>query len=156
VIETVLQEDPAPAVAQMIANALDAPGDMHWSNETPRPRELIALAVDRGVGVMGIRALQAGALTDRLDRRLQQSDPARLDFERTQPFRQLAAELGESAASLAYRYALAMTGVDTVVAGVKNRDELREAVRARSLEPLSRDVIYRIDQLVDVTNDVAC
>jgi aryl-alcohol dehydrogenase-like predicted oxidoreductase len=149
VIETVLQEDPAPAVAQMIANALDAPGDMQWSDETPRPRELIALAVDRGVGVMGIRALQAGALTDRLDRPLERSDPARLDFERAHPFRQLAADLGESAASLAYRYALAMTGVDTVVVGVKNRDELREAVRACSLGPLSRDVIDRIDQRID-------
>jgi hypothetical protein len=36
-VETVLAEEPTPAVAQMIANVLDAPGDMRWSDERPVP-----------------------------------------------------------------------------------------------------------------------
>jgi len=145
-VETVLAEDPAPDVAQMVANVLDAPGDMSWSEEPPRPRDLLALAAARGVGVMGIRALQAGALTDDLDRDLVADHPARVDFERAGPFRALAAELGESAASLSYRYALSMSGVDTVVLGVKNRTELRESLKAGELGALSPETMAMIDE----------
>jgi aryl-alcohol dehydrogenase-like predicted oxidoreductase len=146
VVETVLAEDALPAAAQMVANVLDAPGDMRWSDEPARPRDLIALADKRGVGVMGIRVVQAGALTDSLDRDLAPDHPAQSDFDRAAPFRSLAAELGESSASLAYRYALSMYGVDTVVLGVKNRNELRESVRAAELGPLPADVLALVDE----------
>lgn len=147
-VETVLAEDPLPAVAQMVANVLDAPGDMSWSEEPARPRDLLAVAAERGVGVMGIRALQAGALTDRLDRDLASDHPARIDFERAGPFRALAAEMGESAASLAYRYALSMTGVDTVVLGVKNRSELRQSLQAAEVGPLPADAMDLVDERI--------
>ena len=110
VLETVLSEDPTPQVAQMIANVLDAPGDMRWSVDPVQPRSLVARAQQTGVGVMGIRAAQAGALTDNLDRDLEPDHPARTDFDRAAPFRALASEVGESAASLAHRYALTMSG----------------------------------------------
>jgi aryl-alcohol dehydrogenase-like predicted oxidoreductase len=145
-VEVVLAEDPIPPVAQMIANVLDSPGDMRWSEEPARPRDLIALAVERGVGVMGIRALQAGALTDRLDREVAPDDPTRVDFDRAGAFRSIASELGESAASLAYRYALSMAGVDTVVLGAKNRTELREAVEAAARGALSPGTMGLVDE----------
>jgi aryl-alcohol dehydrogenase-like predicted oxidoreductase len=128
----------------MVANVMDAPGDMAWS--PVQPRDLIARAEESGVGVMGIRAVQAGALTDGLDRELDQSHPARIDFEHAGPFRALAAEFGESAASLAHRYALSMEGVDTVVLEVKNRIELAECLEAAEAGPLSSDQIATIDE----------
>jgi len=146
VLDTVFSADPAPAVAQMVANVMDAPGDMTWTEGPARPRHLVALAKRNGIGVMGIRAVQAGALTDTLDRDLEPDHPARVDFERAAPFRALAAELGESAASLAHRYALSMSGVDTVVLGVKNRAELAECVKAAESGGLSPDVIAMIDE----------
>ncbi|HSJ84459.1 MAG TPA: aldo/keto reductase [Acidimicrobiia bacterium] len=146
VLETVFSADPAPAVAQMVANVMDAPGDMKWSEGPVRPRQLVAMAAQNGIGVMGIRAVQAGALTDTLDRDLEPGHPARVDFERAAPFRALAAELGESAASLAHRYALSMSGVDTVVLGVKNRAELAECVKSAELGPLPADVITMVDE----------
>jgi aryl-alcohol dehydrogenase-like predicted oxidoreductase len=89
---------------------------------------------------MGIRAVQAGALTDGIDRDLPESHPTRADFDRAAPVRDLARELGESTAALAHRYALSMPGVDTVVLGVKNRAELRDCLAAEARGPLSPDV----------------
>ena len=97
---------------------------------------------------MGIRAVQAGALTDRIDRELPDDHPTAADFRRAAPFRALAAELGESAASLAHRYALSMAGVDTVVLGVKNRAELREGLAAAAKGQLPADVVQLIDERV--------
>jgi aryl-alcohol dehydrogenase-like predicted oxidoreductase len=97
---------------------------------------------------MGIRAVQAGALTDRVDRDLGVDHPVARDYERAAPFRELAAELGESPAALAHRYALSMEGVDTVVLGVKNRAELHECLRAAEAGPLSDEVRSLVDEWV--------
>ena len=48
------------------------------------------------------------------------------------PFRKLAAELGETPAALAHRYALTAPGVATIILGVKNRAELAECVAAET------------------------
>ncbi|MDQ6795354.1 MAG: aldo/keto reductase [Chloroflexota bacterium] len=141
-----LAEDPAPGAVQAITNVLDSPGDMRVNDEPPRPRDIIALAASRGIGVMGIRAVQAGALTDRIDRELPDDDSTMVDFRRAAPFRDVARELGESAASLAHRYALSMVGVDTVILGVKNRAELRECLAAEAKGALTTEVMVRIDE----------
>jgi aryl-alcohol dehydrogenase-like predicted oxidoreductase len=145
VVLDVLADNPAPAAVQAIANPLDSAGELHWFQEPTRPRDIIAAAHARGTGVMGIRAVQAGALTDGLDRELPADDPTALDFRRAAPFRALARELGEPAASLAHRYALSMPGVDTVVLGIKNRTELRECFAAEARGPLPADVIKSVD-----------
>jgi aryl-alcohol dehydrogenase-like predicted oxidoreductase len=146
VLEMVFSAHPTPQVAQMVANVIDAPGDMSWTTSSTGPRQLIARAKQAGVGVMGIRAVQAGALTDRLDRELPPDHPARVDFERAAPFRAVAAELGESAAALAHRYAMSIEGVDTVVLGVKNRSELTECLAAAEAGPLRAEVIELVDK----------
>jgi len=143
-----LNEDPAPAAVQVVANLLDSPGAMQRYDEPPRPREIIAVAHQRGIGVMGIRAVQAGALTAALDREVPGDHPERRDYQRSAPFRALARELGESPASLAYRYALSMTGVATVVLGVKNRTELRECMTAEARGGLDPALMSRIDAAV--------
>ena len=60
----------------------------------------------------------------------------------------LARELGESPASLAHRYTLSMTGVATVVLGVKNRTELRECIMAQAQGVLAPELMARIDTAV--------
>jgi aryl-alcohol dehydrogenase-like predicted oxidoreductase len=147
-IITTLNDDPAPAAVQVVANLLDSPGAMQRYNEPPRPREIIAAAYRRGIGVMGIRAVQAGALTDALDRQVPEDHPERRDYQRSAPFRVLARELGESPASLAHRYALSMAGVATVVLGVKNRTELRECMTAEARGILDPALMARIDAAV--------
>ncbi len=49
---------------------MDSPGALKFYDEPARPRDIIAVAQENGVGVMGIRAVQAGALTDAIDRDL--------------------------------------------------------------------------------------
>ncbi len=143
-----LAEDPAPAAIQCVANLLDSPGAMRAYDEDPRPRDLIAAAATRGVGVMGIRAVQAGALTDAIDRDLPDDHPEAVDFRRAAPFREVAREVGESTASLAHRYALSMEGIATVILGVKNRAELAECLEAEAKGPLDAELLARIDAAV--------
>ncbi|AYY14679.1 aldo/keto reductase [Actinobacteria bacterium YIM 96077] len=141
----VLDEEPVPAAAQCVTNPLDSPGDLMWSEEDPRPRDIIATARRRDIGVMGIRAVQAGALTDGPDRELPAQHPTQRDFRRAEPLRELAREAGVSIAALAHRYALSMDGVDTVVLGVKNRAELRECLEAEAAGPLDSDLVEAIE-----------
>jgi aryl-alcohol dehydrogenase-like predicted oxidoreductase len=84
---------------------------------------------------------------------MDEDHPALTDFKRAAPFRALAAELGESTAVLAHRYVLTMEGVDTVVLGVKNREELAECLRAAELGPLPDDLLTRVEDLMSPIRD---
>ncbi len=143
-----LRGEPKPAVVQCVANCLDSAGGMRRYDEPARPREIIAAARKAGVGVLGIRAVQAGALTDRIDRELEPDNPEQLDFARAAPLRALARSLGTSTAKLAHRYALGIDGVDSVILGVKNRIELNECLDAEAEGPLSPAVTRQIDAAV--------
>ena len=143
-----LGERPAPAAVQCIANLLDSPGGLKFFDGPAKPRAIMAAARANGVGVMGIRAVQAGALTDAIDRPLPPDHPEMRDYARAAGFRRLAAELGMSPAFLAHRYALSLP-LDTLVLGVKNRAELAECVAAAEAGPLPPDLVARVDQSVD-------
>ena len=146
-IMEVLRGEPKPEVVQAVTNLMDSPGGMRRYEEPPEPRNIIRTAKNNDVGVMGIRAVQAGALTAKVDRILAPDDPEMRDYEKAAPFRKLAVEIGEDPAILAHRYALGMEGVDTLVLGVKNRAELRAAIGAAGRGPLEEDVRKRIDAL---------
>ncbi len=136
-----------PAVVQAVANLLDSAGGMRSYAEPAQPRDIIRTAKQAGVGVMGIRAVQAGALTASLDRALAPDHAEERDYARAAPFRALCRELGQDPALVAHRYALALDGVDTVILGVKNRTELAQCLEAEALGPLEPDVVRRIDAL---------
>jgi aryl-alcohol dehydrogenase-like predicted oxidoreductase len=142
-----LAHAPKPDAVQAVANLMDSAGGMRSFAEPTRPREIIAAAQARGIGVMGIRAVQAGALTAALDRNVKESHPEAADWRRAAPFRALCAELGADPALLAHRYALSIEGVDTVILGVKNRDELAQCVEAEAMGPLPPNLRARIDAL---------
>jgi aryl-alcohol dehydrogenase-like predicted oxidoreductase len=146
-IERALAHEPKPAVVQAIANLLDSPGGIRRYAAPARPREIIATAQSQGVGVMGIRAVQAGALTSQFDRTVKETHPDGRDFQRAAPFRALCDELGVDPALLAHRYALGIPGVDTVVLGVKNRHELLQCLVAEARPPLPDWLRAQIDAL---------
>jgi len=148
-IMEVLEAEVRPGVTQCVANLLDSPGGMARYSEPAQPRDIIRTAQENGVGVLGIRAVQAGALTDAIDREMQDDDPEMQDFHRAAPFREIAAAQGESPASLAHRYSLSMNGVDSVVLGVKNRVELAECIAAEAAGPLSDELMEQIDVAVN-------
>ena len=142
-----LAQDPKPAAVQAIANLLDSPGGLKFYQGPTRPREIMAAARARGIGVMGIRAVQAGALTTAIDRDLPADHPEVLDYARAAGFRKLCAELGENPAIVAHRYALGLP-IDTLVLGVKNRQELAECVAAAKAGPLPAELMARVDASV--------
>lgn len=140
----VLGHDQKPAAVQCIANMLDSPGSLKFFDGPAKPRDVMAAARANGVGIMGIRAVQAGALTAAIDRALPPDHAEVLDFARAAPFRAICAELGENPAIIAHRYALGLP-IDTLVLGVKNRQELAECVAAAEAGPLPADLVARID-----------
>ena len=96
---------------------------------------------------MGIRAVQAGALTSAIDRELPADHAEVRDYGLAAPFRRICAELDANPAVIAHRYALALD-IDTLVLGVKNRHELAECVAAAAEGPLPADLMARIDRAV--------
>ena len=143
----VLGERPAPAAVQCITNLLDSPGGLKFFDGPAKPRAVIAAARASQAGVMGIRAVQAGALTRAIDRPLPADHAEMRDYRRAAPFRQICTELGANPAVIAHRYALSFD-IDTLVLGVKNRQELAECVAAAEAGPLPRELIERIDAAV--------
>ena len=138
---------PLPDAVQAIANLMDSPGALKRYAEPARPREIAAQAKAKGLGVMGIRAVQAGALTSGVDRPLSENNPDNADFARAAGFRALCAQWGEDPAAVAHRYALGMPNIDTVVLGVKNRAELTQCLGAEAAGPLERAQVAAIDAL---------
>lgn len=142
-----LRDAPKPAAVQAVANLLDSAGEMRRYEEPAEPRNIIRTAKNNGVGVLGIRAVQAGGLCAEIDRDLPADHPVAADYAKAAPFRALCAELGEDPAAVAHLYALAMDGVDTLVLGVKNRRELQQIVDAADRGPLAPEIVQRIDAL---------
>lgn len=141
-----IEGKPRPGLVQCITNVLDSPGSMAITTETPAPRDVVRVAKEQGVGVMGIRAVAAGALTAEVDRAVKPDSGEAKDFVRAEPFRRLASDMNTSAAALAHRYTLSMPGVDTVVLGVKNRAELAECLQAEALPRFTEDEMKTIEQ----------
>jgi aryl-alcohol dehydrogenase-like predicted oxidoreductase len=139
--------DPAPGVVQAIANLMDSAGGIRRFAEPARPREIIAAAKARGMGVLGIRAVQAGALTQGLDRPLSPNHPDARDYARAAGYRALCAGWGEDPAVVAHRYALGMAGVDALILGVKTRGELADALAAEAAGPLEPAQLAAIEGL---------
>jgi aryl-alcohol dehydrogenase-like predicted oxidoreductase len=70
------------------------------------------------------------------------------DYAKATGFRRLAGELGVTPALLAHRCALSLD-IDTLVLGVKNRQELAECLTAAEAGPLPPELLARIDQTVN-------
>ena len=136
-----------PDAVQVIANLMDSPGALRRYAEPAQPRAIAAAAKAQGVGVMGIRAVQAGALTAGVDRDLSANSPDNADFARAAGFRALCAQWGEDPAQVAHQYALSLANYDTIVLGVKNRAELAHCLAAEAAGPMDGAQMAAIDAL---------
>lgn len=145
---SLLDDGAKPGYIQIMANLLDSPGGLQYPDTLARPREIMAAAKRAGASIMGIRAVQAGALTSEIDRYKPPEHQESLDFIRAAPFRAIAIEVGQSPAFLAHQYALSIDGPATIVLGVKNREELRECVAAEAAGPMDPALMARIDAAV--------
>ena len=146
VLIDMINEDPPPHAIQVATNLLDTLGVLRHYDVPPRPRDIMAAAQGRGVAVMGIYPLAAGALTDQVDREMPQDSATMVDYRRAVFLRAMAKEMEQTPAALALRYALTMKDVSSVVVGVKNRTELRECIAAESRGPLGHLLVNKIDQ----------
>lgn len=143
-----ISSGPRPAALQAITNLMDSAGEMNGTGIPGRPRDIIAAAKANGVGVMGVRAVQAGALTSGLDRKINDDQRATgNDFDRATTYRALCRQWGQDPAIIAHRYALGMDGVDTLVLGVKTVAELEQALAAERDGPLDAEQVAAIDAL---------
>ena len=142
-----LDQAEKPDAVQVIANLMDSPGALRRYAEAPQPRAIAAAARAHGVGVMGIRAVQAGALTSGVDRDLSPNSPDNADFARATSFRELCGSWGEDPAQVAHHYALSLANFDTIVLGVKNRAELAQCLAAEAAGPMDPARMAVIDGL---------
>ena len=138
---------PKPDTIQVIANLMDSAGAIRGYGEPAQPRAIAAAAVAAGIGVMGVRAVQAGALTKGMDRDLPADNGDLRDFHKAATYRALCDKHGVDPALLAHRYALHMAGIDTLVLGVKNCAELHQCLEAERLGPLPPALLQAIDSL---------
>ena len=148
-ISKAISEVPKPDAIQIVTNALDSAGDIQGYQGEFTPRSTIQEANSNNVAVMGIRAVQGGALTSSFDRLVDESSADMMDYIRATDFRQLCQYLDIKPAVLAHRYALSLNGVATIVIGVKNRYELYECLEAEEKGKLDDELISLVDQSIE-------
>ena len=108
--------------------------------------QLLPLAAELGLGVIGIRNLAAGALSDSVDREVAVDSLVAHDHLRAQRLGFLQAE-GAPLSQRAARFVLEQSAVSTVVPGVKNAAELADQIAAIDLPACSSAELDQLDRL---------
>ena len=108
--------------------------------------QLLPLAEELGLGVIGIRNLAAGALADGIDRAVAKDSLVARDERRREALGALR-DSGLALAQPATRFVLDHPGVSTVIPGAKNRGELGDALQAMELPALDAATHERLDAL---------
>ena len=143
-----LNHEIQPEAVQCVVNPLNSAGAIGYVDQDFDPQKILTESQKVGVPILGIRAVQAGALTLEMDREPHPSGFDIKDFEdydKAEPFRKLASEWKMNPSILAHRYALSAEKVSSVILGVKNRAELLDCIEAESLGELNQDQISTID-----------
>ncbi len=146
-----LNHEMQPEAIQCVVNPLNSAGAIGYVDQDFDPQKILTESQKVGVPILGIRAVQAGALTLEMDREPHPSGFDIKDFEdydKAEPFRKLAFEWKMNPSILAHRYALSVEKVSSVILGVKNRNELLECLDAESKGPITQDQIIEIDKVL--------
>ena len=146
----VINHSISPEVIQCVVNPLNSAGAIGYVDRAYDPDSILKAAQESDIPILGIRAVQAGALTSQMDREPHESGRDVKDFEdymRAKPFREFAKEYGSTPSHLAHRYALSIDKISSIILGVKNRKELLECLDAELMGPLSQE---ELDQINDV------
>tara|TARA_Y100000590_G_scaffold129511_2_gene148069 strand:+ start:2066 stop:3040 length:975 start_codon:yes stop_codon:yes gene_type:complete len=148
-IKAINHEQP-PEAMQCAVNILNSVGAIGYISQKLDPNSVLEECQKKDVPILGIRAVQAGALTSVMDRKPHPSGMDKADFDdykKASPFRDLAKEWNESPASLAHRYALSVEKVSSVILGIKNREELKECIQAEEKGTLDDDQVKKLESL---------
>jgi aryl-alcohol dehydrogenase-like predicted oxidoreductase len=106
-----------------------------------------------GLGVVGIRPLLAGVLADEIDRPVEPGSELARMRAKADRLRVLLDARRPRLSGLAMRYALSQPGVSTVVPGIKNVEEIEDAVAALDLPELSAEELARVAAIVAGEDD---
>ena len=150
IIEAINHTTPPEAI-QCVVNPLNSAGAIGYVDKDYDPNSILEASQKADLPILGIRAVQAGALTSEMDRKPHESGRDIKDFEdydRAEPFRILAKEWDTTPSLLAHRYALTAKKVSSVILGVKNRSELLECLEAEENGKLEDDQIDKIDEVL--------
>ena len=140
-----------PEAIQCVINPLNSAGAIAYVDDEFNSQQIFVESKRNEIPILGIRAVQAGALTSKMDREPHPSGMDKKDFEdyeRAESFRELAKELNESPSKLAYRYALSQNGVSSIILGVKNREELMECLESEQSTRLDKEQISKIEEAI--------
>lgn len=146
-----------PEAIQCVVNPLNSAGAIDYVDKAYDPNSILKTAQESDIPILGIRAVQAGALTSQMDREPHKSGRDVKDFEdyvRAEPFREFAKEYGDTPSHLAHRYALSMHKISSIILGVKNRKELLECLDAELMEPLTQEEIDQINTVLLADKDL--
>ena len=145
-----INHEKQPEAMQCAVNVMNSIGAIGYISKDPNPNRILKECQDKEIPILAIRAVQAGALTSKMDREPHSSGRDKPDFddyERAESFRDLAKEWGESPASLAHRYALSTQKVSSVILGVKNTQELKECLETENMSELSEEQLKELKNL---------
>ena len=145
-----INHEEQPEAMQCAVNMMNSIGAIGYISIKPNPNRILKECQDKDIPILAIRAVQAGALTSKMDRKPHPSGRDKPDFddyEKADAFRKLSKEWGESPASLAHRYALSIQKVSSVILGVKNTKELQECIEAESKENLNEVQLKELEGL---------
>jgi len=140
-----------PEAIQCVVNPLNSAGAIGYVDADYNPNSILKESRKAGIPILGIRAVQAGALTIKMDREPHVSGFDIKDFEdydRAEPFRVLADKWEISPSLLAHRYALSVDEVSSVILGVKNRKELLECIEAEVNGKLTLEQVTKIEEVL--------
>ncbi len=108
--------------------------------------QLLPLAAELGLGVIGIRNLSGGALSSGLDREVDPGSLVGMDSRRAETLRFLESD-GVPLSRWSARFALEQPAISTVVPGVKNPGELADQIAAVEMPDMGDEQVSRIDAL---------
>lgn len=107
----------------------------------------LPVAQARNVGVIGIRAHAAGALSNSLDRPVAADSEVARDFARVQTLQFLNQSPYATMSQVALRYCLDQPAIATVVPGFKSPAEVADAAACSDLPPLPAEQVARLNDL---------
>ena len=145
-----INHEKQPEAMQCAVNVMNSVGAIGYISKKPNPNRILKECQKNDIPILAIRAVQAGALTSKMDRQPHPSGrdkPDFDDFKKAESFRELAKEWGESPASLAHLYALSIQKVSSVILGVKNTIELHECIEAESKDNLNEAQLKELEDL---------
>ncbi|MBT4203633.1 MAG: hypothetical protein HOJ38_07000 [Rhodobiaceae bacterium] len=105
---------------------------------------ILQIADDNKIGVIGIRSHAAGALADRLDRKIDKSNVIYRDHKRALMLKKKLSQVSLTLSEIALIYCLRQPKITTVVPGIKNITELKETLGCLKKPQLSFDELNLI------------